>query len=258
MEKQSSLLGVFDSGVGGFSVLQSIHNTTSVDTLYFGDCANAPYGNRPLEEIIYFIKNIIQDLQTKNVTHFVSACNSMSVLTTDILLEELGIPHTRYTDMIRAFKRHQTIPKGSSVLVIGTKATIESRAYQQYLEAFGYTVFEYTPHTLARAIEESVTGEALSAIIDPIIAYGNAVGASYIIFGCTHYPLARAVFEGSKKKYSWKGEFIDPGVYVAHEVALWGVTGDRKHTYLTSKTTKAFLTHKPNEERIHGTFDKIN
>jgi glutamate racemase len=73
MEKQSSLLGVFDSGVGGFSVLQSIHNTTSVDTLYFGDCANAPYGNRPLEEIIYFIKNIIQDLQTKNVTHFVSA-----------------------------------------------------------------------------------------------------------------------------------------------------------------------------------------
>jgi glutamate racemase len=247
MEKQSSLLGVFDSGVGGFSVLQSIHNTTSVDTLYFGDCANAPYGNRPLEEIIYFIKNIIQDLQTKNVTHFVSACNSMSVLTTDIILEELGVPFTNYTDMIRSFKRHQDIPKGSSVLVIGTKATIESRVYQQYLESFGYTVFEYIPHTLAKAIEESATQEQLSSIIDPIIAYGEAVRVGYIIFGCTHYPLARATFEQAKKKYSWKGEFIDPGVYVANEVALWGIEGGYKRTYHTSKETNAFLVHKPKD-----------
>ena len=102
--KKENLIGIFDAGVGGFSVFKEVRKNTNADILYFGDCARAPYGNRTEEEIVLFIKDILKQLQNEGVTHFVSACNSMSVLTTEKLLEEVGVPKENYIDMISAIK----------------------------------------------------------------------------------------------------------------------------------------------------------
>ena len=85
-EQETHLVGVFDSGVGGFTVLREIRDVTKADIIYFGDCARAPYGNRSKDEIVMFIKETIINLQAKNVTHFVSACYIISVLSIVIML----------------------------------------------------------------------------------------------------------------------------------------------------------------------------
>jgi glutamate racemase len=122
---QKPLLGIFDSGVGGFSVLKEVRKITDADILYFGDCKNAPYGNRTKEEIVSCIKAVLLRLKDEGVTYFVSACNSMSVNTTDALLLEVGINRKQYLDMIDAVS---LIPFTSNdlVLIVGTQATIQS------------------------------------------------------------------------------------------------------------------------------------
>jgi glutamate racemase len=169
----------------------------------------------------------------------------MSVITTDMILEKMNIPGSNYTDVFRAFRKHHTIPEHSKILIVGTKATIESRAYQQHLESTGYSVYEYIPHKLAQAIEESATREELYSIIEPSITYALLVGATHILFACTHYPLAKDVFEECASNHSWHGEFVDPGVYVAKEVALWNIDGESRCEYRTSKETDAFNRFKP-------------
>lgn len=237
---QKQLIGVFDSGVGGFSVLEKVRNATTANILYFGDCLRAPYGNREKEEIIRFIKEILLFLQAKGVTHFVSACNSMSVMTTDLLLQELSITKERYIDTLGAFISNCTLPKGAIVLVIGTKATIESNAYQSALTKKGVIPEAYIFKNLAREIEENITNETYTFNIRESLEYAKKVNATHIVYGCTHYPLIDAVFKHVANDVHWEGVFINPADFVTTEVKEWGVTGSGKTVFETSKMTKPF------------------
>ncbi len=237
---ESSLIGIFDSGIGGFSVLKEIKKTSNADIFYFGDCARAPYGNRDIEEIALFIKEIILYLKSKGVIHFVSACNSMSVLMTNKLLQECNIEDFLYVDMIRAFKKYYDLPSSAKVLLIGTQATIHSNVYQNFLKEKTDTIFEYIPATLAGDIELNIGEEKLKEIIIPIISEAKNKGASHIVYGCTHYPLVHNVFQKCADEIGWFGIFIDPAIYVAQAVSEWDIPGNNILTFETSKETKAF------------------
>ncbi len=235
------LLGVFDSGVGGFSVYKQIRKVSDADCIYYGDCLRAPYGNREESEIVEFIKDDIRFLQDEGVTHFVNACNSMSVMTTNTLLKECGVHLEQYTDMVRAFDSHALFKEGEKVLVIGTVATLRSGVYQDVLNKKGAQVYEYAFKDLAQAIEHSATHEDLLHIVSPSIAYALEVGATRIVYGCTHYPLAHRIFSYAQKNLGWKGEFIDPAVYVAEDIKKWNIHGERKFCPYSSKDTPAFI-----------------
>ncbi len=239
--KGATLLGIFDSGVGGFSVYKQIRKVSEVDCIYYGDCLRAPYGSREEAEIVRFIKDDIQFLQGEGVTHFVNACNSMSVVTTNTLLIECGVNDKQYTDMVRAFEANALFKVGEKVLVIATGATLRSGVYQEVLSKKGVTVFEYSYKELAGAIENSATHEELLQIILPGIVYAHEVGATRIVYGCTHYPLAHRIFLYAQKNCEWKGEFIDPAIYVAEEIKKWDVQGTRKFCPYSSKDTPAFI-----------------
>lgn len=241
MMSTKPLLGVFDSGVGGFSVYKKIREASSVNSIYYGDCMRAPYGNREESEIVEFIKDDIQFLQDEGVTHFVNACNSMSVVTTDRILKECGVDTAQYTDMIRAFSKHASFLQGENVLVVATQATIRSKVYQDFLRSHGVVVFEYVFTDLAKAIEVSATKEELLSIIGVGVQYAKDVEATKIVYGCTHYPLAHQLFLEARDQITWRGEFIDPAVYVAQEVAEWQLIGESAFIPYSSKDTPAFI-----------------
>lgn len=241
---ESPLIGIFDSGIGGFSVLKEIKKTSSAHIFYFGDCARAPYGNRDIEEIASFIKEIILYLKSRGVTHFVSACNSMSVLMTEKLLQECDIEDFLYVDMICAFKKYSVLPLSAKVLLIGTQATIKSNVYQNFLKEKVDTVFEYVPSTLAGDIELNIGDEKLKEIIAPIILNAKENNATHIVYGCTHYPLVRNVFQSCANDIGWNGTFIDPAKYVAQSVSEWNIFGNNLVTSESSKETEAFIRYR--------------
>ncbi len=234
-------IGIFDSGIGGFSVLDKVRKVTSANILYFGDCARAPYGNRDQEEIRTFIKEILLTLKRDGATHFISACNSMSVLTTDVLLEECGISREVYIDMSRAIAKFIGLPYSSDVLVIGTHATIASGVYRDVLESRSHRVIDYPLTDLASLIENSASPMELRNVITKVLLYAKEVEATHILYACTHYPLVDALFQKVQNEVEWRGTFIDPSIYVATHAQLWGLVGDNKTLCTTSKDTKAFL-----------------
>ncbi len=240
---KDAIIGIFDSGVGGFSVAKEIRKITDTDIVYYGDCARAPYGNRQESEIINFIKEDIKFLQEKKVTHYVNACNSMSVLTTDVILKECGISPDRYVDMIRAFSARAVFYQTNKVLVIATVATIRSGTYQEELTKKGVTVCEYAYTDLAEAIERNGTHEELYTIIERSIVYAKEVGATHILYGCTHYPLVHQLFFMVQKEVGWHGDFIDPSIYVAEEIKKWKLGGKRNFIPYSSKDTPAFINN---------------
>ncbi len=236
-----NILGIFDSGVGGFSVLKEIRKSSNADIVYYGDCARAPYGNRSEEEILSFIKEDINFLEEKEVTHFVNACNSMSVITTNKLLDECGIDSSRYTDMIRAFDAHAIYTHADRVLVLATAATMRSGIYQDVITKKGGKVYEYVFSDLAFAIENNATRDELLEIIRRGVMYAKEIEATEVLYGCTHYPLIHGLFLVAQEEIGWEGTFINPAVYVEKEVRKWKLEGNRKLYPHSSKDTAMFI-----------------
>lgn len=238
MKAKPSILGIFDSGVGGFSVFREVRKNTDADIIYFGDCARAPYGNKKEEEIVSYIKEILLFLKEKGCTHFVSACNSMSVLTTEKLLEEVVIEKEKYLDMVSAVKM---IPFSSSdtVLVIGTQATIRSGVYQHILEEKNILHNVFSPISLAGAIEQDTIDTIVNEIGDVLLCAKNN-NATHILYGCTHYPLVDKIFQEQAQACGWHGIFIDPAEYVAKQVESFHLKGNSSSYFETSLETKVF------------------
>lgn len=236
------LLGIFDSGVGGFSVFREVRKNTTADIIYFGDCARAPYGNRSEHEIVNFIKEILLSLQTKKVTHFVSACNSMSVLTTEQLLTEVGIPKEKYIDMTQAVDAIH-FPADSKVIIVGTRATITSQVYQMILHNKNIIFEVFTPATLAGNIENG-NREMVEKDIDEVLHFAKRVQGTHVLYACTHYPLAHDLFTERASILGWDGGFVDPSEYIAIQVKAWKLEGGKHSLFTTSLETEVFRNYK--------------
>lgn len=241
MKNTEVTLGIFDSGIGGFSVLKEVRKATDANILYFGDCARAPYGNRPEEEIVLFTKEILRELQSSGVTHFISACNSMSVVTTEKVLKDCGIAQENYIDMVDAVKL-LSFPLQSKVLIVGTKATIESGVYQTMIGRKDTDIMTYIPTTLAGEIENNVTSGIITSISD-VIFYALSINATHIVYACTHYPLVDSLFREEAEKNGWQGIFVDPSVQLASVIMDWNISGTREIEFRTSKETDMFTSY---------------
>ena len=240
-QSQKTVLGVFDSGVGGLSVLKEIRKVTEVDVLYYGDCIHAPYGDKTSGEIVSFIKNTLIHLKSRGVTHFVSACNSMSVHTTQELLDELHISRHHYIDMIDGVNAI-TFPSGSTVLIVGTQATIDSGVYQEILSGKNISYDVFVPVSLAGAIETDNVHE-ITENVNRVIDKASSIQVSYILYACTHYPLVYDMFVAVAEEKNWSGIFVDPSIKVSEKVRAWKLRGNKTVLFDTSLNTKVFQTY---------------
>ena len=184
-------IGVFDSGVGGLTVLAALRRKLPHrDFVYLGDTARVPYGRKPPEMVAEFARGITGFLCGLGVEAVVVACNTASSAALPGLAQHSPVPVWGVIDPgVEAARR---ITRNRRVGVIGTKGTIGSGAYQRRLEALGLTVWSRACPMLVHVVEEGLAdSEEAELLVRHYLE--DRPELDTLILGCTHYPLLRAV-----------------------------------------------------------------
>ncbi len=188
-------LGMFDSGVGGLTVMRAVMRRLPWESIvYFGDNARGPYGPREITEIKRFALEIAAFLESLGVKIIVVACNSAtSAALLDIqrncTVPVLGVVEPGARAAVQATRNRR-------IGVIGTRATVRSRAYQRAIHALdaGAHVHSRACPTLVEFVERGeVTGPRVEEEVRRYLSPLKRRGVDTLVLGCTHYPLLREV-----------------------------------------------------------------
>ncbi|MDO9395332.1 MAG: glutamate racemase [Herbiconiux sp.] len=185
-------IGIFDSGVGGLTVARSIRDQLPRESiLYVGDTAHSPYGPRPLAEVREFSLQVLDDLVAQNVKMLVIACNTASAAMLRDARERYDVP---VVEVIQpAVRTAVTTTRNNRVGVIGTTATITSRAYNDafaaapHLELFTQACPEFVEHVEAG----DTTSRELVSLAERYLTPLVEQGIDTLVLGCTHYPFLK-------------------------------------------------------------------
>lgn len=189
----NSPIGIFDSGVGGLTVARSILDQLPHESiLYIGDTANSPYGSKSLATVRSLALEIMDDLVAQGVKLLVIACNTASAAVLRDARErytvKLGIPVVEV--ILPAARRALSASHTKKIGVIGTAATVTSRAYDDALAVADVTVTSSACPKFVEFVEAGVTsGPQVLAAAQEYLAPIKQAGVDTLILGCTHYPL---------------------------------------------------------------------
>ena len=190
-------IGVFDSGVGGLTVLhECLVTMPSEDFVYLGDHARLPYGPRPLEEIRRFAFEIGGYLDTQGVKLIVVACNAATSAALPSLQESLTVPVVGVITPEAAAAVRAT--RNRHIGLLATQATVTAGRYETLVHALDASV-----HVTALACPKLVPliegddpyGDETADAVREYAAPLKTAGVDTVILGCTHYPLIRPVFQ---------------------------------------------------------------
>lgn len=177
-------IGVFDSGVGGLTVLKALRQALPrEDFLYFGDTARVPYGSKPLPMVRRFAWEIAGFLLRQGVKAIVVACNTASSAALPDLAEDLSVPVYGVLDPAAEAARGL-----GRVGLIGTQATVESRAYERRLPL----VWARACPLFVPLVEEGLWEDPVALLIARHYLEA-APPLDALILGCTHYPFLKGV-----------------------------------------------------------------
>lgn len=242
-------IGVFDSGVGGLTVVKQIIKTMPFEhTIYFGDTARVPYGSKSRETVTKFSSQIIRFLRTKNVKAVVIACNTVSSNCYEALKSEF--PDLPIIEVVTpGVESCLAATKNNRVGLIGTEGTVNSGAYEKKLKSANSEIQVYkracplfvplaeegwTDNSVAYETAEIYLKELLDKEIDSII------------LGCTHYPLLKTCIG---KIVGENVKIVDPAKATALKVKdyltannMLNNTGTESHTFYVSDNNAKFNT----------------
>lgn len=188
------VIGVFDSGFGGLTVLRELKkNLPSADYLYFGDTAHLPYGAKSVRTVAKYAIASAHFLEERGIELLVIACNTATALAFDEIRAAVKVPVVGVVEpgAQRAAEKSQT----GKAAVIATEATVASHAYLRALHSLGLEATEkacplFVPLVEEGWVEHPVTEQVAHIYIDQIFRDG-ARDADVLLLGCTHYPLIR-------------------------------------------------------------------
>jgi len=240
MEHKNSPVGVFDSGIGGLTVVKELLKIMPFeDIVYFGDTARLPYGSKSNRLITRFsIENTIF-LNSKNVKMIVVACNTASAVSLDYLRNFIKLPVIGVIECgaLAAVK----LTRNKRVGVIGTKSTINSGAYSKTINNLDpeIKVFELSTPLLVHLVEENwiekdITKIILKEYLRPLIE--NDIDT--IILGCTHYPLLKEQIYGLIGEISLVDSSKEVALLVLNTLNIQNILSTRKEP----GTTNVFLS----------------
>ncbi len=233
------MLGIFDSGAGGLTVLKAIRDVyPSTDVVYFGDTKNAPYGSRSRAELSALTFAGFNFLLEHGASAIVSACNSVSASLVLSLYDMLPMSRVPVIEMVgpavSAFKESE-----QRIALCATVATIESGMYQNAFRMLGKEIVAFPIPDLAGAIERGEGEEVYERLIKEALAAVPRDAYDTLVLGCTHYPLVQDIF----RRVLQDKEIFDPARAVAGRVLrdLWPrEMGYGKTTFYISKDSKQF------------------
>lgn len=187
-------IGIFDSGLGGLTVLKEIAKLLpGEDLVYFGDSGRTPYGTKSKDTVIRYTQQDINFLLSQNVKMIVIACNTASACSLDIVSEKYHVPVVEVVGPgSRAASR---VTNNNSIAVIGTSATISSHVYEKALKKINPDV-TYVGKACPLFVPLVEEGWWDKKITEDVIAeyLGNlkCSNPDTLILGCTHYPLLQS------------------------------------------------------------------
>lgn len=190
-------IGVFDSGIGGLTVVKEIMNQIPEESIiYFGDTARVPYGSKSQETIITYTRQIIHFLMGKGVKIIVVACNTASALALETIKEEITIPILGVVKP--GAKVASDTTKNGKIGIIATEGTIQSGIYNDYINKLNPQVQVYgkpcpllVPLVEEGLLDDPVTTEMVRRYTKDLLEKD----IDTLVLGCTHYPLLRKTIQ---------------------------------------------------------------
>ena len=241
-----SPIGIFDSGVGGLSVLRAMRVLMPEEAiLYFGDQAHVPYGPRSMEQIQNFSEGITKFLLSHDSKLIVVACNTASAAALTYLRERF--PTVSFVGMEPAVKPAAETTKTGKVGVLATPATFQGALYASVVERFGVGV-EFFQHTCPGLVSQIEKGElnstATRAILENALRPMLAKNIDTVVLGCTHYPFVIPLIEQIVKK---NVRVIDPAPSVAKQVKRLLEAAGMKSQAQAHASVRFFTSGNPTE-----------
>jgi glutamate racemase len=219
-DNRARAIGVFDSGIGGLTVLKElVEALPAEDFIYLGDTARLPYGTKSAEVILRYSRENTEFLLAKGIKLLVIACNTASAVALHEIARDTIVPVTGVIEP--GARAAAAASRSGKIGVIGTEATIASGAYTRALQQLrpGVEIYTRACPLLVPLVEEGWTD---NTIAEQTVAYYleslKTSGIDTLLLGCTHYPLLRDLFR----------RVLGPGVRIVDSAsATASVVGER-------------------------------
>jgi glutamate racemase len=184
-------IGVFDSGVGGLTVLRAIAGQLPARYLYFGDTARLPYGTKSAETVARYAIGATRYLEAQGIDLLVIACNTATALALPQIRQAAQVPVVGVVEPGAAMTAE--VSRSRSAIVIATEATVSSHAYRDALQNYGLEAYEkacplFVPLVEEGWVEHPVTEQVARIYLGDAMA-GSSGKADVLVLACTHYPL---------------------------------------------------------------------
>jgi glutamate racemase len=219
-DNRARAIGVFDSGIGGLTVLKAlVEALPAEDFIYLGDTARLPYGTKSAEVIVRYSRENTEFLLAKGIKLLVVACNTASAVALGEIARDTIVPVTGVIEP--GARAAAALSRSGKIGVIGTEATIASGAYSRALQQLrpGAEIYTRACPLLVPLVEEGWTDNAIAeATVAHYLESLKASGIDTLLLGCTHYPLLRDLFQ----------RVLGPGVRIVDSAsATASVVGER-------------------------------
>ncbi|MDO8488025.1 MAG: glutamate racemase [bacterium] len=238
MLRRDRPIGVFDSGLGGLTVVKEIKKINpQADVVYLGDTARIPYGTRSKQVVEEFSVQDAKFLEKQGVGAIVIACNTASALATQAVSQAVKVPV--YEVITAGSQAAAAATHSLRVGVIGTRATIGSHAYAIGIKDLNpkIIIHELACPLLVPLIEEGETkGEIINLVLSKYLKQVKQWRVDTLILGCTHYPLIERLI---RSQLGNNVRLINSGEEVAKRLPK--LTGKGKDKYFVTDMTPRFI-----------------
>ncbi|MGI6250236.1 MAG: glutamate racemase [Anaerolineaceae bacterium] len=217
MHRPTGPIGIYDSGVGGLSVLREVRGLLPAeDLIYVGDQAHVPYGLRDMQEIQQLTEGVTRFLLDQDCKLIVIACNTASAAGLKLMREKY--PQVPFVGMEPAVKPAAEQTHSGKVGVLATPTTFSGQLYASVVERFAHDVQLFTstsPGLVAQIEKGNLDTPKTRKILEQALLPMLQEGVDTLVMGCTHYPF---VIPAIERITAGKARVIDPAPAVARQV----------------------------------------
>jgi glutamate racemase len=227
MTPRSPVLGVFDSGFGGLTVLRALLRTIPhAHFLYLGDTARLPYGAKSQATVARYAVESARFLEQRGAERLIIACNTATALALDeiraaVRVPVIGVIEPGVHAAAAAVASNKDRSDGEHILVLATAATVQSHAYSRACSHLGLRATEKACPLLVPLVEEGWTDHAVTReVLDIYLREALAACAPRaVLLGCTHYPLIAEAIQRTLRRLGSQAAVIDSAQATANAVA---------------------------------------